>query len=219
MSEQEKLLTYLQGFITQERQQLFAEILRLRTNHFTVAIEDVFQAHNASAVMRSCDIFGVQNLHFIQEKYGKSIDKNIAMGAQKWVTIHRYASSEDCLQRLKNQGYRIVATTPSPNATSLEDFDIRPKSALFFGTEKKGLSQFVLQNAHEHLYIPMVGFTQSLNISVSVAIILQNLTQQLRSSSLHWQLSPQEQTETLLQWTKNSVRSLNSLLSRYYNKA
>ena len=115
------------------------------------------------------------------------------------------------------QGYRIVATVPDEKATYLEDFDINHKSVFFFGTERKGLSQEVLLNADELLTIPMVGFTQSLNISVSVAIILQYLTQKLRKSDLQWQLSAQEQLETRLQWTKNSIRSLSDILSRYYS--
>ena len=217
MEEQDqKLLTYLEDFITEERKQLFERKISLRTNHFTVAVEDVFQMHNASAIVRTCEVFGVQTVHLIEEKYGKRLDAEIAMGAEKWVTTHRYPDTVSSLEALKAQGYRIVATVPDEKATYLEDFDINYKSVFFFGTERKGLSQEVLLNADELLTIPMVGFTQSLNISVSVAIILQYLTQKLRKSDLQWQLSAQEQLETRLQWTKNSIRSLSDILSRYY---
>lgn len=210
-----RLLSYLENFITEERKNRFTEILSLRTNHFTVAVEDVFQMHNTSAVVRSCEIFGVQNAHLIEQKYGKRLDSKIAMGAQKWVTTHRYNNTMECLESLRNQGYRIVATTPHLQATMLDDFDISQKSAFFFGTEKKGLSQEVLLQADEYLKIPMVGFTESLNISVCVAIILQQLTEKLRKSEVNWHLSEEDVLKTRIEWTKNSIRSLPDVLKRY----
>lgn len=212
----QNLLTYLEEFITPERKERFTQTLAQRTSYFTVAVEDVFQMHNSSAIVRSCDIFGVQNAHFIEKNFGKKIDRNIAMGAQKWVTIHRYTSTEECLHKLRGEGYQIVATTPHHKASPIEEFDITKKSAFFFGTERTGLSEQVLKNADTFLTIPMVGFTESLNISVSVAIILQSLTQRLRNSRLPWQLSQEEELLTRLAWTKNSIRNLDFILKRYY---
>lgn len=217
MTEEKRLLTYLEDFITEERKARFGEILAQRTQHFTVAIEDIFQMHNASAVIRTCEVFGVQAAHVIEEKYGKRLDAKIAMGAEKWVTTHRYAEVQHCIDQLRAQGYRIVATVPSPTAIPLQDFDITPKSAFFFGTERDGLSPQVISQADDYLTIPMVGFTESLNISVSVAIILQYLTTKLRASEIDWRLSEEEQLLLRLQWTKNSVRSLTDVLARYYS--
>lgn len=217
MTEEKRLLTYLEDFITEERKARFVEILAQRTQHFTVAIEDIFQMHNASAVIRTCEVFGVQTAHVIEEKYGKRLDAKIAMGAEKWVTTHRYAEVQHCIDQLRAQGYRIVATVPSPTAIPLQDFDITPKSAFFFGTERDGLSPQVISQADDYLTIPMVGFTESLNISVSVAIILQYLTTKLRASEIDWRLSEEEQLLLRLQWTKNSVRSLTDVLARYYS--
>ena len=211
------MLTYLEDFITEERKARFDEILAQRTQHFTVAIEDIFQMHNASAVIRTCEVFGVQTAHVIEEKYGKRLDAKIAMGAEKWVTTHRYAEVQHCIDQLRAKGYRIVATVPSPTAIPLQDFDITPKSAFFFGTERDGLSPQVISQADDYLTIPMVGFTESLNISVSVAIILQYLTTKLRASEIDWRLSEEEQLLLRLQWTKNSVRSLTDVLARYYS--
>ncbi|GIZ16620.1 TrmH family RNA methyltransferase [Capnocytophaga catalasegens] len=210
-----KLLTYLENFITEERKNKFTEIISQRTNHFTVAVEDIFQMHNTSAVIRSCDVFGIQNAHLIEQKYGKRLDAQIAMGAQKWVTTHRYSNTNSCINTLKQQGYQIVATTPHLQATLLDDFDISPKSAFFFGTEKSGLSKEVLDKADQYLKIPMVGFTESLNISVCVAIILQQLTEKLRKSDINWHLSDQDMLKTRIEWTKNSIRSLADVLKRY----
>ena len=129
-----------------------------RTCHFTVAIEDVYQLHNTSAVIRSCDVFGIQNLHVIEDVQTKRIDREIAMGAQKWVDIYRYASSDGCIETLKNKGYRIVATTPHNDATVLADFDINKPAAFFFGREQQGLSDTVLEAADTHLHIPYGRF-------------------------------------------------------------
>lgn len=209
------LLTYLEDFITEERKNRFTSVLANRTNHFTIAIEDVFQMHNASAVIRSCDVFGIQSAHIIEQKYGKRLDEKIAMGAQKWVTTFRYNDTKSCIENLRAQGYKIIATTPHLQATPLNEFDIRQKSAFFFGTEKFGLSEAVLSDADGYLTIPMVGFTESLNISVCVAIILQQLSERLRSSEIAWQLSEAELLQTRLDWTKVSVRNLRFVLKRY----
>ena len=209
------LLDYLQNFITEERKQRFSEIISQRTNHFTVAMEDVFQMHNTSAVVRTCEVFGVQQAHSIEGRYGKRLDEKIAMGAQKWVDVFRYDDTQKCIDILREKGYQIVATTPHKDAYLLNDFDISKKSAFFFGTEKEGLSEKVLSQADTYLKIPMVGFTESLNISVAVAIVLQQLTDKLRRSNLKWQLTDEERYSVLEQWTKISVRNVNDVIKRY----
>ncbi|WP_288898573.1 RNA methyltransferase [uncultured Capnocytophaga sp.] len=209
------LLDYLQNFITEERKQRFLEIISQRTNHFTVAMEDVFQMHNTSAVVRTCEVFGVQQAHSIEGRYGKRLDEKIAMGAQKWVDVFRYDDTQKCIDILREKGYQIVATTPHKDAYLLNDFDISKKSAFFFGTEKEGLSKKVLAQADTYLKIPMVGFTESLNISVAVAIVLQQLTDKLRRSNIKWQLTDEERYSVLEQWTKISVRNVNDVIKRY----
>ena len=211
-------LNYLEGFLTDNRKEKFLKVLGNRTNHFTVAIEDVFQLHNTSAVMRSCEVFGVQQLNVVEEKFGKSIDKEIAMGAQKWVDVNRYESISNCVESLKNKGYQIIATTPHENDCFMDDFDISKPSALFFGTERDGLSEEVMKNADGFLKIPMVGFTESLNISVSAAITLQNLTNRLRKSDVKWQLSEEEILIKRLQWAKNSIKDIKRIEARYYEE-
>jgi tRNA (guanosine-2'-O-)-methyltransferase len=179
-------------------------------------VEDVFQMHNTSAVMRSCEVFGIQELNVIEQRYGKSIDKEIAMGAQKWVDINTFDSVANCIETIKNKGYQIIATSPHENDCLLDDFDITKPSALFFGTERDGLSQEILDHADGFLKIPMVGFTESLNISVSAAIIIQNLMNRLRNSSIDWQLSEDEILEKRLAWTKNSIKDIKRIEERYF---
>lgn len=211
-------LIYLEGFLTENRKARFLKVLSTRTNHFTVAMEDIFQLHNTSAVMRSCEVFGIQQLNVIEEKYGKSIDKEIAMGAQKWVDVNRFENISDCITTLKGKGYQIIATTPHENDCMLDDFDISKPSALFFGTERDGLSQEVLDQADGFLKIPMVGFTESLNISVSAAIIIQNLMGRLHKSELDWQLSEEEILEKRLAWARNSIKDIKRIEKRYFEE-
>jgi len=208
-------LTYLEDFITENRKEKFLKVLAQRTNHFTIAIEDVFQLHNTSAVMRSCEVFGIQNLHVVEEKYGKSIDKEIAMGAQKWVDVNRYNSNLECVRALKEKGYQVIATTPHENDCLLDDFDISKPSAIFFGTERDGLSEEVMAEADGFLKIPMAGFTESLNISVSAAIIIQNIMSRLRKTDLEWQLSEEEMILRRLDWTKSSIKDIKRIEQRY----
>lgn len=213
-----KYLEFLENILTDNRKERFATVLANRTNHFTVAMEDIFQLHNTSAVMRSCEVFGVQELNVVEEKFGKSIDKEIAMGAQKWVDVNRFESITNCIESLKSKGYQIIATTPHENDCMLDDFDIRKKSAFFFGTERDGLSEEVLKNADGFLKIPMVGFTESLNISVSAAITLQNLTSRLRKTDIKWQLSDEEILAKRLQWAKNTIKDIKRIEKRYYEE-
>lgn len=209
------LLAYLEGFITPERKARFMEVLQNRTRYLTVALEDVYQLHNTSAVIRSCDVFGLQEAHLIEGRHGHRLDKNIAMGAQRWVDIHRHSNPSNCIKALRERGYHIVATTPRAGSTSLQDFSLQGPTALFFGTEKEGLSQEVLQQADAALYIPMHGFTESLNISVAAAIILQQLTTSLRASDLPWQLSPEEILQKRLDWTRKTIHSADEIIARY----
>ena len=211
----QELLTYLEGFLTENRKEGFLRVLKNRTKHFTVAMEDVFQLHNTSAVMRSCEVFGIQELNVIEQKFGKSIDKEIAMGAEKWVDINRFSSIQDCVTNLKRKGYQIIATTPHNDSCLLHEFDITKPSALFFGTERDGLSEEVMQQADGFLKIPMVGFTESLNISVAASIILQSVTQRLRNSTINWQLSEAEIFLKRIDWAKKTIKDCDRVEERY----
>lgn len=211
------LLEHLDGYLTEKRKVKFLKVLAQRTKHFTVAIEDVYQLHNTSAVIRSCDVFGIQEVHIIEEINRKRIDREIAMGAQKWVDLNRYNSVKDSIRSLKNEGYQIVATTPHADDCLLQDFDISKKSCFFFGRETEGLSEEVLNEADCFLKIPMVGFTESLNISVSAAIILQDVTHRLKESKINWTLTETEKLEKRLDWIKKTVKSYDDIVKRFYN--
>ncbi|TYB77213.1 TrmH family RNA methyltransferase [Bizionia myxarmorum] len=213
-----KLLEHLEGFLTDSRRKKFHHVLSGRTKHFTVATEDVYQLHNTSAVIRSCDVFGIQEVHIVEEINSKRIDREIAMGAQKWVDLKRHHHVKDAIKTLKQEGYQIVATTPHTNDCQLHEFDVTKKSCFFFGRETEGLSQDVLDSADVFLKIPMAGFTESLNISVSAAIILQHVTTKLKQTHLDWQLSENEKLEKRLDWIKKTIKSYDKIVARYYEE-
>ncbi|WP_299127030.1 RNA methyltransferase [uncultured Winogradskyella sp.] len=211
-----KLLEHLESYLTENRRTRFKNVLAQRTKHFTVATEDVYQLHNTSAVIRSCDVFGIQEVNIVEEVNSKQIDREIAMGAQKWVDLNRYNTTKACIEDLKSKGYQIVATSPHAEDCDLIDFDISKKSCFFFGRETEGLSQQVLDDADCFLKIPMVGFTESLNISVSAAIILQHVTSKLRNSNIDWKLSKDELITKRLDWIKKTIKDYDTIVDRYY---
>ena len=215
----QELLTYLEGFLTENRKEGFLRVLKNRTKHFTIAMEDVYQLHNTSAVMRSCEVFGVQELNVIEQKFGKRIDSEIAMGAQKWVDVNRFNNVQSCIDAKRAQGYQIIATTPHNDSCMLHEFDISKPSAIFFGTEKNGLSEEVIEQADGFIKIPMVGYTESLNISVSAAIIIQDITNRLRQSNIDWQLSEEEVLEKRLDWTRKSIKDIEFIEKKFYENS
>ncbi|MDG1039101.1 MAG: RNA methyltransferase [Polaribacter sp.] len=215
----EKLLNYFEGFLTDNRKSLFKKVLEKRTRHFAVVLEDIFQPHNASAVIRTADIFGVQDVHAIENKYTNKVSRHVAKGSQKWITSKRYKSDGNntkiCLDNLRENGYQIIATSPHNDSCLLQDFDVLKKSAFVFGVEAEGVSEYVKEQADGFLKIPMVGFTESLNISVAAAIILQELTTKLRESDINWQLSPEEKDNLYYEWVKKTIKNVNDIEKHY----
>ena len=215
----QKLLAYLEGYLTEKRKALFKKVLEDRTRHFTVVLEDIFQPHNASAVVRTCDIFGIQDVHAIENKYNNKISRHVAKGSQKWLSYNRYRDDGDnttsCLASLKDKGYQIIATTPHNDSCALQDFDVTKKSAFVFGAEAEGVSEIVMKNADGFLKIPMVGFTESLNISVAAAIILQEVTSKLRNSEVDWKLSDEEKQILYFNWVKTTIKNVDKIEAHY----
>ncbi len=219
---QKELIKYFSELVTPERFALFQQILQNRTKYLTVVLEDIYQSQNASAVLRSCDCFGIQDVHIIENQNIFDVDTQVALGSSKWVTLHKYSEKEnntlEAIQSLRNNGYRIVATSPHEKDIDLEEFDLaKGKSALFFGSELPGISDIIKNEADEFLKIPMVGFTESFNISVSVAIILHHLTYKLRNSeNIPWQLSEKDLDETILNWLRNTINRSDLIEKDFY---
>lgn len=216
----EGLIDYLAGFITKKRLNQFYRVLENRTRYITVILEDIYQSQNASAVLRSCECFGIQDVHVIENKNEFTINSEVSLGASKWIDLYRYNqegwNTPVALNKLRENGYRIIATTPHTNDVLLDDFDVKAgKIALVFGTELTGISDYVKDNADGFLKIPMVGFTESFNISVSASIVLYQLTSRLRNSEINWQLSGDEHKALLLSWLKTSIRKSELIVNKY----
>ena len=206
----EALIDHFLKCITDERKALFEEYIQKRTTYLTLVLENIYQPLNASAVLRSCDCFGIQDIHVIENYNEFKPDREVAMGASNWLTVNRYDKNEnnthDCIQSLKNKGYRIVATSPHNSQTDLINFDLsKGKTALFFGTEVEGLSDVVLENADEHLHIPMYGFTESFNLSVSAAICLYEMRIKMEKENIKWHMTEDEKNQVLLDWLRYSI--------------
>lgn len=215
-----ELIQYLEQFVSERRLEKFKKVLDLRTNHMQIVLENVYQAHNASAVLRSADCFGVQYVHAIESKHTYKVSEDVAMGSSNWITLKRYNGEQNntlnCLQKLKSEGFRIIATTPHKNDCNIDQLNINKKFALVFGTEQEGISEDVFSYADEFVKIPMYGFTESFNISVSAALCMYELTSRIRSANeINWQLSPSEKEETYLNWLRNSVKNSDLIEKRF----
>lgn len=219
------LIRHLSECLTPGRLELFERMLEQRTRYLTVVLEDIFQPQNASAVVRTADCFGLQEIYVIENHNRFVVDREVAMGASKWIDIVKFNGKEnntmEAITHLRRKGYRIVGTSPHEDGVNLEDYDLaKGRTALFMGTELSGISSLIRQEADGFLKIPMYGFTESLNISVSAAILLHDLTHRLRfHSRLDWHLTPDEREETMLNWLRHSIKKSALIEERFLKKA
>ena len=218
-----QLVEYLKEFVVDERRDLFEAKIQERTRHIAIVLENIFQGRNISASIRSADCFGIQNVHIIENDNIFNDDSEVSMGAEKWITTKRYNkkkhNSIEAIKKLKSEGYQIIATTPHNADFHLYDLDItEKKTALFFGSEVKGCSKQVLCLADKKMKIPMYGFTESYNISVSVSLCLQHLTYKMRKSDIDWQLPKDQRDKVTLQWLRNSIKAAAEIEESYLKK-
>ncbi len=217
--EHKGLIDYLKEHITAERWTLMNERVQLRSRYVTVAIENIYQPHNASAVLRTCDCFGFQDVHIIENEFRYRINPQVEMGSSNWLDLHRYNAlsynSPACLDHLEAQDYRLVATSPHSEAFTPEDIPIDRPLALILGNEKQGLTRETLERCSHHLRIPMYGFSESFNISVSAAIILSRLRQRLQESKLDFLINDAQKDEILLSWLRKQLKRSDLIEARY----
>lgn len=219
LAQKQQLYEALSQFFSENKRSLFDRLAPLRTRHISVMVEDIYQSHNAAAVLRSCDCFGVQDVHVVERTNTFNPAGDVAVGSSKWVDYHKYKSTQEAYNQLRSQGYRIVATLPHANDTLIGDLDISKPTVLVFGTELTGLTQEAVDMADAYVKIPMYGFTESFNISVSAALCLFSVTERMRSlPNLNWQLSEDEQLGLKLHWSMQAIsggeKVLEELLKR-----
>jgi tRNA (guanosine-2'-O-)-methyltransferase len=221
MQATRQAISILSACATEDRVEQLRCVLAHRTRYVALCLEDVFQPQNASAALRSCDAFGVQDVHIVEQRNHFTLHRHVAMGSDKWLTLHRYGGQHEqplpaAAAHLRKGGYRLVATTPRKGSTPLDELDLKKgKVALMFGAEYTGLSDAAMSAADELVTVPMYGFVESLNLSVCAAIVLRQLAQTVRRQGIAWQLSDEEKEELLLTWLKKSVRHSGQILQRY----
>jgi tRNA (guanosine-2'-O-)-methyltransferase len=214
MTEYDKAFRdFLLPMVNENRLALIDRVLKSRTRYITVLLEDIYQSHNASAVLRSCDCFGIQDVHIVENRNHYELNPDVELGAAQWLTLHRYSkernNTANAIHALKEKGYRVVAATPHTNEVEVAALDLeKGRVAVMLGTERRGLSDQAMALADEYVKIPMAGFTESFNISVSAAIILYELNTRLRSSTIDWGLKDSENEEVKYHWIRNSVNHL-----------
>jgi tRNA (guanosine-2'-O-)-methyltransferase len=216
--EREHILGHLQQMISEERWEKFQQVLSQRTRYITVVLEDIFQPHNASAVIRTCELMGIRDLHIIENRTPYEVNRDIVVGSDKWISLHKYNRHNNntlqCFKNLKSNGYRIVATTPHNNDVLITELPLDQKTALVLGNEGDGLSDTALQHADAFVKIPMYGFTESYNISVSAAICLYELTRRMRKEVPNWQLTNEETEILLIDYALKSIKNPRTFMHR-----
>ncbi|MBP5710280.1 MAG: RNA methyltransferase [Bacteroidales bacterium] len=216
-----QLSEYLRGFVTEERDNRIREVLEKRTRHVTVAVEDLYQTQNISAVLRTCECYGVQDVHVIENENEFQIHSAISMGSNKWLTLHRYKNEAHntarCIEALKAKGYTVVATLPNDDSLYLDELPVEEPTAFLFGTELTGLSEEAVALCDKSMKIPMYGFTESFNISNSAAITLSSFVERVRKSQVKWQLTDYEYNELYFDWLQKSIRNSDFIINKYLN--
>lgn len=211
----EERLEYMSQFLTEERKAVLQRTVASRTHYMRILTENMFHPQNASAIMRHCEAFGIQQIHTVEDRCKFDPSVNIVRGTQKWVDVEHHETTREALAALKSEGYRIVATTPHRCSATPETFDVtKGKFALVFGTEHAGISDEVIEAADDFLMIPMCGMVESLNVSASAAILIYMLSERIRQSVNGWQLSDDEQLKLLTRWTMSSVRDFEGILRK-----
>jgi len=215
----EALLEFLYEYITDERKKRFDDVLKYRTKHICILLEDIYQSHNASAVLRSCDLTGIQDIHIVENKWVYDINPDVVVGSSKWLDLRKYNTEEfntpEAFDTLHKQGYKIVATCPNINSYTPDTLPIDEPIAIAFGTEKTGLSEYAIKNADMCVRIPMYGFTESFNISVSAALLMYELSKRLRQSDIKWQLNEEEKKQILLDWTRKTIQRVSTYEKKF----
>lgn len=221
--QKERIINHLLGYITDHKKKRIEEVLGQRTRKVTLVLEDIFKPHNASAVIRTAECMGIQDIHIVQNTNPYTVNPYVLRGALKWLTVHNYGDGDgmhtpQCFQNLRDNGYKILATSVSEEAKPIDQIELSEKSAIVFGTEHSGISDYVKEEADELITIPMVGFTDSFNISVSAGIILNQLLLKLKESDLDWGLSAVEKGDLRFDWYRSIPPHAEEIIKDFFKK-
>lgn len=206
----EKLYQFLSAHLSEHKRILFDKIVMDRTRHISVVLEDLYQIQNISAIFRSAEAWGIQDVHIIENTHSFALHKRIAKGAGDWLTTHRYNktgvnNTEACFNALRKKGYQIAVTALSEDAVSLDEINFSKPTAVILGTELSGASEFAIQHADVRFKIPLYGFTESLNVAAAGAVIMRFAADKIRNEKIEWHLNTEEQFELKAAWAKKTI--------------
>jgi len=193
--------------MTPERHHKLTSVLNKRQSGIAIVMENVFDPHNISAVMRTCDAVGVQDIYILNTKIPrhKKWGAKSSSSAAKWLTVHQYENAGECFAMLRNTYSTILTTHLSSDAADLHSIDFTKSIALVFGNEHSGVSDEIRAMADGNFIIPQVGIIQSLNISVACAVTLYEAFRQKNNAGQYNQKSLDDvrYAEIFREWEKN----------------
>ena len=214
-SEHERIIECLSKFTTESRLETFEATLANRTREVCLVLEHVANAHNASAVLRSAEAFGVFEVHVVPQPESRfSLSRNVASGANKWLDINWHNQIENCFLGLKERGYEVWASDLQSDSVSIDEIDVTKKIALVFGNERNGISQVAREHADRRFIVPMQGFVESLNISVAAAVSCYHVMQKRRTLACQPGLAAADHRAILALWLTQTVRASEEILRR-----
>jgi tRNA (guanosine-2'-O-)-methyltransferase len=199
----------LDALITPARAWTYRQVLARRTRRLCVVVEECHDPHNATAIIRTCDAFGVHTVAVVTGRNTFKVNRKVSQGSHFYVDLRHHTSIEDCYARLRADGYRILATDLATGAVSSAaalqaELDRQPL-ALVFGNEGSGVSEAASRLADGHVLIPMVGFPQSLNLSVSVTALVYGLRAAALGEDQPGDLDAEQQRHWYRTWIRNHV--------------
>jgi tRNA (guanosine-2'-O-)-methyltransferase len=214
---------FVKQFLTEDRLNRFFSVINGRIANVQLILEDVYQSHNASAILRTCDAMGIQYINVIEKRNKFNPNKDICLGSDKWVDILPYSGQNglaDCIKMLKQRNFTVIATSSHlHDAYTPETLPIDNPVALMFGVEREGLSDEALALANKYLYIPMYGFAESLNVSVAAGISLFTITHRIRKENKVLKLTDDEYYKILSKWSLINLTNpefyINTFLKKY----
>ena len=196
-----------QRFVSTERLARMEKVLEQRTRYVVPVFENLYKSHNAAAVIRTSEAFGVSRAHFIEGESEYQDHRDVTQGSHRWMDVITHPSTEDCFSFLRKEGYLIVGTCLHEQAVTPQELPVDRPVALVFGNELDGLSQATLENCDQLVTIPMFGFVESFNISVAAALLLSELLTRVRGdASILWALNKRERHKTRQRWLYRNTR-------------
>lgn len=213
-----EIINLMKPLLSESRQSKIQNVVQERTYSVCTVLENIYDRGNISAVLRSAEAMGFQDVHIIESEKFKSSNR-VTKGADKWLNVYSYKNTSECIQELKNQKYKIIATHLDDKSKSLDEMDWSQKMAFVLGNEKDGISKEMIDSCDERIVIPMQGFVQSFNISVAAAIGLYRIYLERKNLYGHsGDLTETQKQELIAEFylrsSKNPEKLLRKLLER-----